>query len=113
MKLVNFRRLKIGRRSRTRERKRNHHFNFKLKIKFTFLDLKLAETALLKLSSGDRETIRPFGASETDLGDRETIWPCGASEQNLGDRNAVPGHQGGAVVPDVKTAHKVIRPETH
>jgi hypothetical protein len=67
-----------------------------LKIKFTFLDLKLAETALQKLSLGDRETIRP----------------CGATEHDLDDREATPD-QGGSVVPDVETAHKVIRPETH
>ena len=47
------------------------------------------------------------------LGDRETIWPCGATERDLGDRETVPGHQGRAEVPDVETAHKVIRPETH
>jgi hypothetical protein len=32
---------------------------------------------------------------------------------NSGDRETVPGHQGRAEVPDVETAHKVIRPETH
>ena len=47
------------------------------------------------------------------LGDRETIWPCGATETDLGDRETVPGHQGAAVVPDVKTAHEIERPETH
>ena len=47
------------------------------------------------------------------LGDRETIWPCGATETDLGDRETVPGHQGGAVVPDVKTFDEEIRPETH
>jgi hypothetical protein len=40
-------------------------------------------------------------------------WPNGATEHNFGDRDAVPGHQGGAVVPDVKTLHEEIRPETH
>jgi hypothetical protein len=47
------------------------------------------------------------------LGDRETIWPCGATETDLGDRETVPGHQGGAVVPDVETFDEKIRPETH
>ncbi len=38
----------------------------------------------------------------------------GATERNLGDRNAVPGHQGGAVVPDSGVAaHEEIRPGTH
>ncbi len=37
-------------------------------------------------------------------------WPNGATERDLGDRNAVPGHQGGAVVPDVKTLDEEIRP---
>ena len=42
-----------------------------------------------------------------------TIWPCGATEADLGDRETVPGHQGGAVVPDSVAAHEVIRPGTH
>ncbi len=40
-------------------------------------------------------------------------WPNGATETDLGDRETVPGHQGGAVVPDVKTFDEEIRPETH
>ncbi len=69
-----------------------------IKIKFTLNKIgKLAETALLNTSRVDRETIWPFGASETDLGDRETV----------------PGHQGGAVVPDSVATHEEIRPETH
>ncbi len=54
--------------------------------------------ALLKLSSVDRET----------------IWPFGASDNNLGDRETVPGHQGAAVVPaDSVATHEIERPETH
>ena len=68
------------------------------KIKFTLeKDLKLAETALLKLSCGDRET----------------IWPFGATDDNLGDRETVSGHQGAAVVPDSVATHEIKRPETH
>ncbi len=40
-------------------------------------------------------------------------WPNSATETDLGDRETVPGHQGGAVVPDVKTLDEEIRPETH
>jgi hypothetical protein len=40
-------------------------------------------------------------------------WPNGATETDLGDRETVPGHQGGAVVPDVETFNEEIRPETH
>ena len=46
------------------------------------------------------------------LGDRETIWPCGATETDLGDRETVPGHQG-AVPPDSVATHEIERPETH
>ncbi len=42
------------------------------------------------------------------LGDRRR-----SDKQDLGDRETVPGHQGGAVVPDVKTFDEEIRPETH
>jgi hypothetical protein len=34
-------------------------------------------------------------------------------ENDPGDRDAVPGHQGGAVVPDKMTSHEEIRPVTH
>jgi hypothetical protein len=41
-------------------------------------------------------------------------WPNGATERDLGDRETVPGHQGGAVVPDDGVAtHEIERPETH
>ena len=99
MKLVNFRRLKIGRRSRLRERKRSLNWDINhqlIKIKFTLEKIRLAETAL-QIVQVDRETIRP----------------CGATEHNLGDREMVLAHQGGAVVPDGVTAHEIERPETH
>ena len=110
MKLVNFRRLKIGRRSRLRERKRSSNFINHQLIKIIYLNQDLnwqqiccfrqnwLRAALLRLSRVDRET----------------IWPCGASERNLGDRETVPGHQGAAVVPaDSAAKHEEIRPETH
>ncbi len=81
-----------------------------IKIKFTLNKIwNWLKTALL----GDRETIWPCGATESDLGDRETVWPCGATESDLGDRETVPGHQGGAVVPDSVATHEIERPETH
>ncbi len=71
-----------------------------LKIKFTLIKIGTGSNwlraALQKLSLGDRETIRPCGASKTDLGDRETV----------------PGPQG-AVPPDSVATHEEIRPETH
>jgi hypothetical protein len=77
----------------------NHHLNFCLKIKFTFRkDLKLAETALLKLSRL--------------IGDDPAA--CSATKHDLGDRQTVLAHQGGAVVPgDDETSHEEIRPGTH
>jgi hypothetical protein len=36
-----------------------------------------------------------------------------AKKTDPGDRKTMPGHQGAAVVPDVKTSHEEIRPETH
>jgi hypothetical protein len=58
--------------------------------------LTLAETALLELIwvTGD------------------SLAACSATKHDLDDRESVPD-QGGAVVPDVKTAHEEIRPETH
>ncbi len=38
---------------------------------------------------------------------------CSATKTDPGDRKTMPGHQGAAVVPDVKTSHEEIRPETH
>ena len=38
---------------------------------------------------------------------------CSATKHDPGDRNAMSGHQGVAVVPDVMTSHKVERPVTH
>ncbi len=38
---------------------------------------------------------------------------CSATKHDLDDREPIPGDQGGAVVPDDVTAHKVERPETH
>ena len=106
MKLVNFRRLKsaVGH-ERVNEKKlfidliSNDNL---LKIKFTLIKIwtgnNWLRAALQKLSLGDRETIRPCGASKTDLGDRETV----------------PGHQGAAVVPaDSVAVHEIERPETH
>ncbi len=36
-----------------------------------------------------------------------------SDKQDPGDRETVLAHQGGAVVPDVKTLDEEIRPETH
>ena len=85
MKLVYFRRLKIGRRSRAREREEENWHSYQSPTnKDKFLPLErpeLAETALLKLS-------RVIG---DDLAD-----------------------QGGAVVPDNGVAtHEILRPGTH
>jgi hypothetical protein len=99
MKLVNFRRLKIGRRSRLLERKNEASIKDKIYLK---QDLKLATIVAV---DNDRTAL---------LGDRETIWPCGATEADLGDRETVPGNQGAAVVPDSGVAtHEIERPETH
>ncbi len=59
--------------------------------------MKLAETALLRLSRV--------------IGDDPAA--CSATKHDLGDRKAMSGHQGGAVVPDVVTSHEEIRPVTH
>ena len=92
-----------------------------IKIKFTFRSFKLQQ------SVADKRVVVDDNYDWTDvagdnwlraalqklsLGDRETIRPCGATEHDLDDREAAPD-QGGSVVPDVETAHKVIRPEAH
>ena len=89
MKLVNFRRLKIGRRSRLRERKRNHHLT---SIKDKILPLE-------KTWTGNKSVAVDTGRN-------------GATERDSGDRETVPGDQGEAVVPDDVTVHEKIRPET-
>ncbi len=82
MKLVNFRRLKIGLRSRAREREEietfiNHQLiSIKDKIYLFRKDLKLAEN----------------GATT------ESGWP----RDDPDDRGTVPTDQGGAVFPDTK-----------
>ncbi len=101
MKLVNFWHSKIGRRSRARERKKSNWNIYQsptieLKIKFTFRK-RPGLSALQELS---RVTARRSGRVrryKNDSGDRKTI---------LAD-------QGGAVVPDGVTVHKIERPETH
>ena len=37
---------------------------------------------------------------------------CSATKHDLDDRESIPD-QGGSVIPDDETAHKVVRPETH
>jgi len=37
---------------------------------------------------------------------------CSATKHDLDDRESIPD-QGGSVIPDDETAHKVERPETH
>jgi hypothetical protein len=91
MKLVNFRRLKIGRRSRARERE--------VKLK-SFINHQLTSIKdkiyLLEKTWPNRRYKNCSGWSRDDPDDREMI---------LTD-------QGGAVVPDNVTVHK-LRPETH
>ena len=74
-----------------------NHQLIKIKIFYLKQDLKLA-TNLLLLTSWLRAAL---------LGDRRR------SETDPGYRKTMPGHQGAAVVPDVKTSHEEIRPETH
>ncbi len=38
---------------------------------------------------------------------------CSATKHDLDDRESISGDQGGPVIPDDETAHKVVRPETH
>ena len=97
MKLVNFRRLKIGRRSRVRERKRSSKLPTN-KDKFLPLEKTWTGNKSVAVDTGRN------GATEDDLGDRETV---------LAD-------QGGSGVPALLTdkrlyrvtAHEVERPGT-
>ena len=75
----------------------------------------------MKLYQSPKDKFLPYSRSETGnksvaettgrtalLGDRRR-----SDKHDLGDREAVPGHQGGAVVPDEVAAHEEIRPGTH
>ncbi len=100
MKLVNFRRLKIGRRSRAREREEieifiNHHQL--IKIKFT----------LDKIWNLPKR--RYWNCSVTGDG----LAACSATKHDLDDRESIPADQGAAVAPADVTVHEEIRPETH
>ncbi len=92
MKLANFRRLKsaVGHEHVNVKKLKlinNHLTLIKDKI-YLKQDLNWLKTALL----GDRRR-----SDKNDLDDRETVR----------------ADQGGSVVPDDETAHKVVRPETH
>ncbi len=90
MKLVNFRRLKIGRRSRAREREEIETF---INHQLTSIKDKIY---LLEKTWPNRRFKNCSGRSRDDPDDRETV----------------PTDQGGAGVPDDVTVHK-LRPETH